>query len=401
MVAFLFPLGVLWIDEWGNALLVLASMVGLIGIILPGDRGIHGNDQGIGAALGIGVAAYLGIALLSFLMTGFSDAGWKLLGRYARLAGAWLIFISVRRLSVPSVYFGAGLCVGSIIAGAGALWQSYHPHDLIGRVHGITHPILFGDVCLVLAFMGAAWVLSLKNLKQWRGLCSGLVLTGGMLASALSGSRGSWLALSALGGLWLWQLVRCETKTNLLPAALIITAIGLGLLVWPQSSVRDRFSTTWQEWSSFRFNKEPEGSMATRFYLWRSASLMWRESPVVGVGMGQYPHALHDQVDQGRAPEILLQWDHPHSEYFSVLATRGFLGLGSVLALLMLPAWKQWRLCIRDGPDNWAAMAGVMLIVGYAFFCLTETMFDRGFAVTAFAFLLGMSAALATPGEGA
>lgn len=84
-------------------------------------------------------------------------------------------------------------------------------------------------------------------------------------------------------------------------------------------------------------------------------------------------------VAAGEAAPDTTDYDHPHSDYFDALSSRGLVGL---LALLGLPAW----LCARgidslDAHCMGAALGGLLVAVGFAIFALTETMFVHSLTI--------------------
>lgn len=116
--------------------------------------------------------------------------------------------------------------------------------------------------------------------------------------------------------------------------------------------------------------------VSQRLEMWRAALLLFSEAPVFGVGTGAYQAETGVLVEAGRVPPDIADFDHPHSDYFDALSSRGFVGFLVLLLLFGVPAW----LC-KDGLDSHdphrmgAALAGVLVAMGFAIFGLTETMF--------------------------
>ena len=78
----------------------------------------------------------------------------------------------------------------------------------------------------------------------------------------------------------------------------------------------------------------------------------------------------------GKAAPDTADFDHPHSDYFDALSSRGMVGLLSLFLLLAVPAWLYTRnLDSRDPHCMGAALGGVLVVAGFAIFGLTETMF--------------------------
>ena len=116
--------------------------------------------------------------------------------------------------------------------------------------------------------------------------------------------------------------------------------------------------------------------VSQRLEMWRAAWLLFRQAPVFGMGTGAYQDETGVLVAAGRVPPDIADFDHPHSDYFDALSSRGLLGFLVLVLLLGVPAW----LC-KDGLDSHdphrvgAALGGVLVATGFAIFGLTETMF--------------------------
>lgn len=116
--------------------------------------------------------------------------------------------------------------------------------------------------------------------------------------------------------------------------------------------------------------------VSQRLEMWRAAWLLFRQAPFFGIGTGAYQDETGVLVAAGSVPPDIADFDHPHSDYFDALSSRGLLGFLVLLLLLGVPAW----LC-KEGLDSHdphrvgAALGGVLVATGFAIFGLTETMF--------------------------
>ncbi len=117
-------------------------------------------------------------------------------------------------------------------------------------------------------------------------------------------------------------------------------------------------------------------SVGQRLEMWAVAMRLFAQAPFTGAGTGAYQSEAQKLVDAGTAPADSAEYDHPHSDYFDALASRGLVGLLALLALLGLPAWLFSR--GLDDPDAArlvASLAGLLTTVGFALCGLTETLF--------------------------
>ncbi len=102
--------------------------------------------------------------------------------------------------------------------------------------------------------------------------------------------------------------------------------------------------------------------------LWRAGLAMWRDHPVQGVGIGQFPANLPAYA-LGRIPSERLDAG-PHSIYIGVLAETGMIGILLFLALCFATLRTYWLASTRLHPQNaalaytWLTMLLIMLVGG-------------------------------------
>jgi len=113
-----------------------------------------------------------------------------------------------------------------------------------------------------------------------------------------------------------------------------------------------------------------------RFDMWHAAIHLFMQARVFGVGLGAYQAKTKELVKTGAAVPVSANFDHPHSDYFDALATRGMIGFFALLLILAVPAWLYSnKINSRDPHQMGAALGGLLVAVGFAIFGLTETMF--------------------------
>lgn len=118
-----------------------------------------------------------------------------------------------------------------------------------------------------------------------------------------------------------------------------------------------------------------QSSVGQRLQMWAVAWRLFKSAPLTGVGTAAYMDQAQRLVDQGQAPPITAIYDHPHNEVLDALATRGLVGLAALLLLFGLPGWLfAKRLSSPDPARSGAALAGLIVVVGFFMFGLSETM---------------------------
>lgn len=283
----------------------------------------------------------------------------------------------------------SGLALGGIAVGSWGAWQKL----LLGveRVGGYTHPIQFGNISMltgVLCLAGMGWAMVQPNRKQWL-LLLGLGALGGMLGSLFSGSRGGWVGLPIV----LWVLYRAygrDLTTPLKIGALAVVIAGvLCVYAVPQLGVQQRVHQAFDDIERYVSGESRTSSVGARFEMWKGASLLIIEKPLLGWGDNGYQQGMQSLADAGVIDPGVLQYSHAHNEFVDTTAKRGILGLVALLLLYLVPM----RLFMRQlhSPNlelRSLAVAGALLPVTYIDFGLTQAFLTHNSGVMIYTFWL-------------
>jgi O-antigen ligase len=254
--------------------------------------------------------------------------------------------------------------VHQYLTGTGASYQgeeiravgTFGPQDVMGMATVVS----FGLVCALGLALGRSPV-------RQRMVAAGCAL-GLLLPLAVSFSRGAWIATVLTCGV---QLTLAGLRRALKVAAVAVAAgvVLVGGFGVGTAMLQERLSSIGQ------VTDAPDQSVVDRYTLWAAATGMWREHPVTGVGLKNFPayrdgHASlalssgSDTEGAGAAyrKQPLLS---PHNMYLLVLSEQGLLGAltlaGSWLALLVCGLRGWWR--ARGGAGLDCALVGCGLLV--------------------------------------
>ena len=317
---------------------------------------------------------------------------YKHIGKYLHLLLAIPIYIYLRHSGIRLAYLWYGLVVGGVAAAGVALY------DVIikgaSRAQGLTHPIVFGDLALVMGFMSLAGLGWFKQRSSWQVVFPLVAILCGVLSSVLSQARGGWVAIPFLIITLFWYIKPIFSfKLRALIAVFIVILFGFIYAV-PQTKVSyqvDRTIKSLQQYSESEIESSKRAtSVGTRLEMWQASWLMFLENPVLGVGWGHYLDHAKDQVDRGLRNESAASFDHPHNQFFTALASGGVLGFSVTVMLFFVPVWLFVQYIKQNKTDDIGrlALAGLVLVVAYMAFGLSEPLLDRSRTVNFFAFYL-------------
>ncbi len=395
-LVFAFPASVLVASGFGSAVFFLLALLGLAALLIPGTCAPLPRDVKL---IFFAMLVFIGVAVLSYLLIDMSEISLKKLGRYGRFLLLIPIFYLLRRVRVPPQALWYGCAAGAIVAGITAMDQVwwhliFAPQE---RAAGSVHPIIFGDMALLLGVLSLAGMNFFR--QQQRAFVALPIIAAllGLLASFLSASRGGWLALPAFMLLFAWYAQRHVPmqRWHYAAAATALVLVIAAAYVVPQTGVQARIGEATQEVSDYFTTHAADSSVGTRLEMWKSAWRIFREHPLVGSGLGDgYVAAKQALVDSGYADKIIIGFDHPHNEYLAALATRGLIGLIALLVLFTVPFSVFWRWAHADsGPQTSVGLAGLVLMIAFMHFGITGDTFDRALPITFLTFFLAAFAA--------
>ena len=331
----------------------------------------------------LGVLVAFGVVQIFDLL--LHESGSRYLDKPLRFILATLIFALVRKYPPQLSWLWAGLAAGGMLT---ALWAGYQKLFLHAeRALGHTHVIQFGNIAMLTGLFclaGLGWAYAHPQRRWWIPILL-LGTLGGVLGSLFSGSRGGWVGLP-LVLLVLYRAYSGFFSRSLklaLPVLLVVGAVGVYNV--PQLGVQERVHAAFNDIRLYQ-EGDVDTSLGARFEMWRAATLLIKQKPLLGWGEVNYEGALADLARQGQAHEIVTQFGHPHNEVLNALAKRGLLGLAALLAVYLVPL----RLFARglrspDMTQRSLATAGTLLAVAYIDFGLSQAFFSHNSGVMIYA----------------
>ncbi|MFB7594258.1 O-antigen ligase family protein [Streptomyces sp. NPDC056160] len=241
-------------------------------------------------------------------------------------------------------FVGLGLWQGAVgthqyLTGTGASYQGAQIRAVgtfgPGDVMGMATAVALGLVCAVGLALGCSCGVRRRVVAA---LCAAALV----VPLALSFSRGAWIATAVTCAV---QLLLAGVRRALAAGAAVVAAgvVLVGGLGVGTTLLEQRFDSITQVTGA------PDQSVRDRYALWTAALGIWREHPLTGVGLKNFPEyrdahapmALSSASDTGGAGAAFRRQPllSPHDMYLLVLSEQGLCGLvavaGSWLALLV------------------------------------------------------------------
>lgn len=383
-VVFLAPILTPVVDHGGSTLFMVLAAYSL-GVLVSLPSRWHSLEPAERVVL-VGLLALFLAPLLSLVNADDLDSFLKTYERYARfllLIPVYLLVRGFRRDLWPFLITGC-LFAGPVLA-IGA-WYDVEILKL-PRAQGPYHPIVFGDIAVLVALMQIVWIVTATRSAWHASLLISLPAT--LYAVILSGTRGAWLTLVLCLPIVAYAFARDRGKRFSPTTALIVLLLSVALIFMAWPSLKQKYEQTLTNFRLWTEGTLEKNSIGNRIELWELAIQVWQDHPLVGSGAGDFKsHVKRAREDEGTG--FILEFDHAHSIYFHYLATTGTIVFIVMLFGLIVFPCRFFLASIgppglEGSPQAWA---GVVLISAFALFGLTETWTVRSPLMSLFAIFL-------------
>lgn len=266
-----------------------------------------------------------------------------------------------------------GMATGAITAGGRALYDRLITgYD---RAFDWMVPIQGGDISMTLGLLSLCGVMwSIKIANKGLTIYFALATMMGVLGSILSGSRGGWVLFPVI----LFVIYRIF-KDWFSPKVKLGMGMALALLVvfclTPQSGVPKRIEAAKSDITLYFSGQNKNTSLGHRFEIWKSSVDSFREKPLFGWGYHGVRQSQEQQYKQGLITKEAYDFNsHAHNQFLDEMAKRGIIGLGALLALLLIPLYlfKQYLKQTFTPETRTLAAAGVIVVLSTIDYSLSQ-----------------------------
>ncbi len=151
----------------------------------------------------------------------------------------------------------------------------------------------------------------------------------------------------------------------------VLAAIGV---LWMPSTIKQGIDSGVADLERYQTDKGAESSWGARLNMWRDAWTLFKQSPVLGVGIGDYT-LERKRLIEAKLARKGYAYGHAHSIYMHFLATTGIIGfIGLIICIFYLPLmafYKCWGQS-RTDHERFYALGGITTIVSFAAFGFSE-----------------------------
>jgi O-antigen ligase len=378
---FIFPGVVLFVDHYASALLVL----GLAGAVLL----VRKCDVAhVDRSVWIMAAAMASMFFASVVQWAITDrpllefAGWERAARYLLFLPLFFVF---RKLGLSDRFFLHSALWGMLFVGAYAVMSFLASGE---RVEGAHSESAFGNISLL---FGCLCFLGIKRFKRRRVLVLLACIAGisGLVASALSGTRGGWLAAPFLLIIVLNYLLSgfARWKRILSFCLLLALLVGAGASL---PIVRARVAVAQRHYRQYLSGEKTDTSVGVRIEMWKKAWGQFKEHPILGNGHNSFEFERIAYTKK-KIPYVRKTFYQSHNLYLSEMARGGVVGLAALLFLFGYPLY--W-FGARAKNSPLASACGVAVVVAYLVFGLTDDTFARALFISLYVTMMAWSMTL-------
>ncbi len=316
-----------------------------------------------------GLSLYVLSGLVSYYNVNDEYEYVKHMGRYLRFLLIVPVYLLLTKTNLQLLkYLVAGAMVSGPLYLVFALISVSMNPELPASWH--YHWITFGDAAMLNAvFLSAIFFTS--KMRAIMRIIIAISIMCALYASFLSQARGAWLALPfcvALLGYLMIRKNKLKISTVIPVLLIIIVVIGVS----PAGSIiENRIMQARQEVELFASGEQFNSSVGGRLAMWDIAVDVWKEHPVIGTGLGDFDQEIELIQSQGVYESIDVHAS-THNIFFQALATTGTVGF---LILCFALVIQPFRIFYQNSSKKLtpAKLGGLMVIVAYAVFGLTES----------------------------
>ena len=390
ILVLIFPLFSNLVSHSGSVVLVLLTLAGLP-YCFSKKKSLH-ISNGEKAVMWAFVALF-SVYLLSFVfnvfMGDFENPDSAHLDHKLRFLFIIPILLLFKNIKMEESILWYSVSAGAAISGIYAIINKFWLFSEV-RITGSYHPIAFGDLSIVMAFMSIAGLNFFQKRGKFYAFIPITAFLLGMAASIFSGSKGAWIALPIFTLIIFLLLGKNLKIWPCVSIVLIAGLISFAVYQIPASGVATRINDMKKELTSYKAGNHNKTSIAERIEGWKAAWQIFKEHPVTGAGVGNFQPLVHEMIAKGKVSEIISRYSQPHSLYLYGMADCGIIGLLAIMGVFVVPLWVMLSSLKQGSSKRDVVYSGLILITGFMHFGLTESIFKRNIFIGFYVIMLAV-----------
>ena len=268
----------------------------------------------------------------------FHDGRAKELDRPIRFIFMLPILLLLVKHQIRFMVLALSIAIGATISGIFACYQRFILHDYAAFMQ--IFQIQGGDIAMSLGMFSLVLALYFAQEKKYLFMLIGFLGTfSGMLGSFLSTARGGWICLPVVIP-FIFFIYRKNFSKKFFISVLAFICLGITLIASdPNSKVIQRFDYAIYDIKVYFNDNNANTSVGQRFDMWKSALLMAKEKPFLGVGQKNIIPKKTEYAKQGLITKTVVKYSYMHNQYLDALSKRGILGLLGLLSIFFIPIY--------------------------------------------------------------
>jgi len=273
------------------------------------------------------------------------------------------VFILLLQFPPKKEWLFNGVLLGAFFTGIIAI---YHYFFLNARAFYVDDYMVIQSGNMAMSFGVFSFILGIEYLKEKRNAWVVIAFSCaflGVLASLLSGARGSWVVAPFI--LFSLLFVNRHLITKKIAGLLVIVIVSSAALSY--KIVEQRFQNAMVDLTKFSEQSDSESSLGARIEMWKSGYYTFIENPVFGIGYEVRQDYKKNLVERGLVAPVVLKFTRLHNSYMEELSVKGVIGLITLLLFFGVPLYLIFkRGDLKNDIFTQLGVAHILLVMGYS-----------------------------------
>jgi len=298
------------------------------------------------------------------------------------------LYIFIRKLEISPYWLIVGFIFAGFFIGLNEIALKHYPENFHLKILSTSYHS--GEAAFFASIFGITSLLLIHHARSfWLNAFLTITALICIYVSYFYGGRGAWVAAFLTTSLVVilnplrWAIIYRFTFLVLLVVSFAFSYFFKLAKVDERINNLSKNTISW-----FEDGKVRSSSAGQRLELWKSAFLISKDNIIFGIGENSFKEYKKVLIDEGKINEGVSKFNHPHSEYLSVLVEQGIFGLIFLLFFLLYPIFMICKFT-RTKIDLSAKSLKTFLLVilfHYLFYGIANGVFDHQSTTLFFAF---------------